>query len=106
MDLEAAARWLDSFPPLPALRPAPRCRGDILRVAFGLEQPKRGVALLDAYGWDWVSALAERHEDTTDEAVALLVWCLWHMNDLDQAPGSRLCCSRPCARDRRRDTQP
>ena len=84
MDLEAAARWLDSFP-ADAAAPGAQMSSDILRVAFGLEQPKRGVALLDAYGWDWVSALAERHEDTTDEAVALLVWCLWHMNDLDQA---------------------
>jgi DNA-binding SARP family transcriptional activator len=85
MDLEAAARWLDSFPAAARAVPGAQMSSDILRVAFGLEQPKRGVALLDAYGWDWVSALAERHEDTTDEAVALLVWCLWHMNDLDQA---------------------
>jgi DNA-binding SARP family transcriptional activator len=84
MDLEAAARWLDSFPAA-AAAPGAQMSSDILRVAFGLEQPKRGVALLDSYGWDWVSALAEHHEDTTDEAVALLVWCLWHMNDLDQA---------------------
>ena len=85
MDLEAAARWLDAFPAGTTAPPGPQMSSDILRVAFGLEQPKRGVALLDANGWEWISALADRHEDATDEAVALLVWCLWHMNDLDRA---------------------
>lgn len=85
MDLDAAARWLDAFPAAATGPPSPQLASDILRVAFGLEQPKRGVALLDSYGWEWISAVAGRHEDATDEAVALLVWCLWHMNDLDQA---------------------
>ncbi|MEM6110642.1 BTAD domain-containing putative transcriptional regulator [Mycobacterium sp. 050272] len=85
MDLEAAARWLDAFPPGATAPAGPQMSSDILRVAFGLEQPKRGVALLDANGWEWVGALAERAEDSTDEAIALLAWCLWHLNDLDRA---------------------
>jgi len=85
MDLEAAARWLDALPAPVAPAPSAQMSSDVLRVAFGLEQPHRGVALLDANGWDWITALAEQQEDTTDEAVALLVWCLWHLNSLDRA---------------------
>ncbi|ANS32298.1 transcriptional regulator domain-containing protein (plasmid) [Rhodococcus opacus] len=84
MDLEPAARWLDSFNDAD-LQPSPRMASNILRVAFGLEQPTRGVAVLERNGWEWIQMMADFHQDSTDEALVLLVWCLWHTNALEQS---------------------
>lgn len=84
MDLEPAARWLDAFPAAD-VQPSPRMASNILRVAFGLEQPLRGVALLEHNGWDWIEELAAAGDESADEAVVLLVWCLWHTSALEQA---------------------
>ncbi|WP_307833448.1 BTAD domain-containing putative transcriptional regulator [Pimelobacter simplex] len=84
MDLGLAARWLDAFPDL-AFAASRQIAGIILRVAFGLEQPLRGVAVWERNGWDWVESLAAGQEDGSDETLVLLAWCLWHVNAVDDA---------------------
>ena len=84
MDLSLAGRWLDAFPGAGAAA-SPQMASDILRVAFGLEQPVRGVALLESNGWPWVDELAGARDDRSDEALCLLAWCLWHTNAVADA---------------------
>jgi DNA-binding SARP family transcriptional activator len=81
MDLALAGRWLDA---LDAVRrpPVTRVSVVVLRVAFGLEQYRRGAALWDAHGLGWVHDLVR--EDAL-EPVVLLVWCLWHLGRLSEA---------------------
>ncbi len=81
MDLATAGRWLDALdaahrPPLPEVSTV------VLRVAFGLEQYRRGAALWDAHGSRWVDDLVR---DGVLEPVVLLVWCLWHLGRLSEA---------------------
>ena len=81
MDLAQAARWLDALdavhrPPVPAVTTV------VLRVAFGLEQYRRGAALWDVHGPRWVDELVR---DGAPEPVVLLVWCLWHLGRLTEA---------------------
>jgi DNA-binding SARP family transcriptional activator len=84
MDLALAGRWLDAFPDAGA-GASPQMASDVLRVAFGLEQPVRGVALLERNGWDWVDELAGAADERSDEALCLLAWCLWHTNAVADA---------------------
>ena len=81
MDLTMAARWLDALdavrrPPVPAVSTV------VLRVAFGLEQYRRGAALWDVHGLPWLDGLVR---DGALEPVVLLVWCLWHLGRLSEA---------------------
>ncbi|WP_433782121.1 winged helix-turn-helix domain-containing protein [Actinomycetospora sp. CA-101289] len=81
MDLAQAARWLDALgavhrPPVLAVSTA------ALRVAFGLEEYRRGAALWDAHGERWVAELVDAD---APEPVVLLVWCLWHLGRLTEA---------------------
>ena len=81
MDLAQAARWLDA---LDAVHrpPSPTVTTVVLRVAFGLEQYRRGAALWDVHGPRWVDELVR---DGAPEPVVLLVWCLWHLGRLTEA---------------------
>ena len=81
MDLTQAARWLDALdavhrPPTPAVSTA------ALRVAFGLEEYRRGAALWDVHGAPWVDELVRTG---SREPVVLLVWCLWHLGRLSES---------------------
>jgi ATP/maltotriose-dependent transcriptional regulator MalT/DNA-binding SARP family transcriptional activator len=84
MDLALAGRWLDAFPDA-SNGASPQLASDILRVAFGLEQPGRGCLLLERNDWTWVERLARAGEDRSDEALCLLAWCLWHKNNVAEA---------------------
>ena len=84
MDLALAGRWLDAFPDAP-VGAEPQLASDILRIAFGLEEPLRGTALLARNSWEWVESLAAVDDETAEEALALLAWCLWHTNALAEA---------------------
>ena len=81
MDLAQAARWLDGLDVVHRpLSPAPATV--VLRVAFGLEQYRRGAALWDVHGPRGVDALLRAG---AAEPVVLLVWCLWHLGRLTDA---------------------
>ncbi len=84
MDLALAARWLDALPEASA-QAGTQMATNILRVAFGLEQPLRGTALWERNGWDWVESLAACRQDRADEAMVLLAWCLFHTNAVEEA---------------------
>jgi DNA-binding SARP family transcriptional activator len=81
MDLAQAGRWLDALdvvhrPPTPPVTTV------VLRVAFGLEQYRRGAAMWDVHGPGWVDELVRAG---VPEPVVLLVWCLWHLGRLTEA---------------------
>ena len=81
MDLAQAGRWLDALDAVH--RPlSPALSTLVLRVAFGLEQYRRGAALWDVHGPRWVDELVRVG---APEPVVLLVWCLWHLGRLDDA---------------------
>jgi DNA-binding SARP family transcriptional activator len=81
MDLAQAARWLDALDVVH--RPlSPPVTTVALRVAFGLEQYRRGAALWDVHGLRWVDELVRAG---ALEPVVLLVWCLWHLGRLTEA---------------------
>ncbi|WP_433025794.1 hypothetical protein [Actinomycetospora sp. CA-053990] len=81
MDLAQAARWLDALDAVH--RPAtPAVSTAALRVAFGLEEYRRGAALWDVHGASWVEDLVRTG---SREPVVLLVWCLWHLGRLTES---------------------
>jgi LuxR family transcriptional regulator, maltose regulon positive regulatory protein len=81
MDLAQAARWLDALDVVHRPLPPPLATV-VLRVAFGLEQYRRGAAAWDVHGPRWVDELVRAG---ASEPVVLLVWCLWHLGRLDEA---------------------
>ena len=84
MDFAPAARWLDALNATDRT-PTPQTAAVILRVAFALEQPGRGVEILDRHGRGWLSELAATGTTESDEALVLAIWCLWHVGRLAEA---------------------
>jgi DNA-binding SARP family transcriptional activator len=81
MDLAQGARWLDALDVV--RRPlSPAAATVVLRVAFGLEEYRRGAALWDVHGRRGVDELVRAG---APEPVVLLVWCLWHLGRLTEA---------------------
>jgi DNA-binding SARP family transcriptional activator len=84
MDLESAARWLDAFP-MASVEPTAPVAAAVLRVAIGLEQPLRGVELLDRSRPEWVRTVSGVSDDDYDEILVLLTWSVWHVRGLAAA---------------------
>ena len=81
MDFAPAARWLDTFD-VARRATTPEVDAVVLRVAFALEECRRGVELFDRRDDTWLDALG-RIDD--GEPLALLTWCLWHAGRLAEA---------------------
>jgi DNA-binding SARP family transcriptional activator len=73
MDFEPAARWLDAIGG--SVRTlTPEIASVILRVAFTLDQCRRGVELVDRHGYAWLPDLGDPN---AAETYVLTCWCLW-----------------------------